>query len=52
VFIFDLGTLERGELLVRYRLPFSSLDLPEAERVRYYADSPVEFSHSLTGVSA
>jgi SAM-dependent methyltransferase len=49
VFIFDLGALERGELVVRYRLPFSSLDLSEAERVRYYADGPVEFSHSLTG---
>jgi SAM-dependent methyltransferase len=48
VFIFDLAALERDELVVRYQLPFRSLDLPEAERAQHYADSPVEFSHSLT----
>ncbi len=48
VFIFDIAALERDELVVRYKLPFSSLDLPRAEREQYYADSPVEFSHTLT----
>jgi hypothetical protein len=33
---------------VRHPLPYSSLDLPEAERRQYYGDGPVEFSHSLT----
>jgi hypothetical protein len=27
---------------------FDSLDLPDAERERYYGDGPVVFSHSLT----
>jgi SAM-dependent methyltransferase len=49
VFIFDVAALDRGELVVRYRLPFSSLDLPDADRARYYGDGPVEYSHSLTG---
>jgi SAM-dependent methyltransferase len=48
VFIFDVAALERDELVVRYPLPFSSLDLPGAERRQYYGDGPVEFSHSLT----
>jgi SAM-dependent methyltransferase len=48
VFIFDVAALERGELVVRYRLPFSSPGLPEAEREQYHADGPAEFSHSLT----
>lgn len=49
VFIFDIAALEREELVVRHQLPFSSLDLPQAERAQYYADGPIEFSHSLTG---
>jgi len=48
LYIFDEAALERDELVVRHSLPFSSLDLPEAERQRYYGDGPVEFSHSLT----
>lgn len=48
VFIFDVAALDRGELVVRHRLPFSTLDLPEAERRQAYGDGPVEFSHSLT----
>lgn len=49
VFIFDIAALEREELVVRYPLPFSSLDLSEADREQYYGDGPIEFSHSLTG---
>ena len=48
IFIFDDEALERGELVVRHPLPFSTLDLPDAERKRVYGDGPVEFSHSLT----
>jgi SAM-dependent methyltransferase len=48
LFIFDVGALERGEFAVRYPLPFSSLDLPDAERLQHYGDGPVEYSHSLT----
>jgi SAM-dependent methyltransferase len=48
IFIFDVGPLDRGEFVVRHPLPFSTLDLPEAERQQYYGDGPVEYSHSLT----
>ena len=49
LFIFDVAALERDELVVRHPLPFSTLQLPDAERAQYYDDGPVEFSHSLTG---
>ena len=39
---------EREEFVVRHRLPFSSLDLPGAERAQAYGDGPIEYSHSLT----
>jgi SAM-dependent methyltransferase len=48
IFVFDPVAHERGELVARYPLPFCSLDLPQAERERYYGDGPIEFSHSLT----
>jgi hypothetical protein len=49
IFIFDVTALdERAELVVRHPLPFSTLDLPEAERQRGYGDGPIEYSHSLT----
>ena len=48
IFIFDDEAAERGELVARHPLPFSTLDLPDAERKRVYGDGPVEFSHSLT----
>ena len=48
IFIFDVGALERDEFVVRYPLPFSTLDLPDAERREYYADGPIEYSHSMT----
>lgn len=48
LFVFDAAAMERGELVVRHPLPFSSQDLPEAERAQYYGDGPVEFSHTLT----
>ena len=50
IFIFDITALdERGELIVRHQLPFSTLDLPDAERQRSYGTGPIEYSHSLTG---
>jgi SAM-dependent methyltransferase len=50
VFIFDVTALdERDELVVRHRLPFTSLDLPDADRLRAYGTGPIEYSHSLTG---
>ena len=49
LFIFDVAAIEeRGELVVRYALPFSSAGLPEAERLRGFGDGPIEYSHSLT----
>ncbi len=47
LFIFDVAALDRGEFTVRHPLPFSTLDLPEAERRQCYGDGPVEYSHSL-----
>ena len=49
IFIFDVTALdERGELTARHQLPFSTLDLPDAERQRSYGTGPIEYSHSLT----
>jgi SAM-dependent methyltransferase len=48
IYIFDVGALERGEFVVRHPLPFSTLDLPDAERQQDYGDGPIEYSHSLT----
>src|ERR1700730_4714391 len=49
IFIFDAAALEeRGELVARHRLPFTTLDLPDAERLSCYGDGPIEYSHSLT----
>ena len=50
LYIFDTESLDaREELVVRHRIPFSTLDLPEADRQRAYGDGPVEYSHTLTG---
>lgn len=48
VYIFDEVALERQELVVRHRLPFSSLDLSETDRMHAYGSGPIEYSHSLT----
>jgi SAM-dependent methyltransferase len=49
LFIFDVSALdERGELVVRHPLPFSTLDLTDAERQRAFGDGPIEYSHSLS----
>lgn len=49
VFIFELAALdERDELVVRHRIPFTTLGLSDADRTRGYGDGPIEYSHSLT----
>jgi SAM-dependent methyltransferase len=48
VYVFDLPALDRGELVVRHPIPFSSLDLTAAERQEAFGDGPIEYSHSLT----
>jgi hypothetical protein len=34
--------------VVRHPLPFTSLDLPDEDRLRAYGTGPIEYSHSLT----
>ena len=49
LFIFDIEALDgRGELVVRHQIPFTTADLPDAERERSYGDGPIEYSHTLT----
>jgi SAM-dependent methyltransferase len=48
-FIFDIEALDsRDELVVRHAVPFSTVDMPEADRRREYGDGPHEFSHTMT----
>jgi SAM-dependent methyltransferase len=49
LFIFDIEALDgRGEFLVRHRIPYSTLELSEEERLGGHGDGPIEYSHSLT----
>lgn len=50
VFLFDVEALDsRRELVVRHRIPFNTLELPDEERARAYgAESPLEYSHTMT----
>jgi SAM-dependent methyltransferase len=49
IYIFDVVALdEREEFVVRHKIPFTTLDLPEDERTRAYGDGPIEYSHTLT----
>ena len=48
-FLFDAGKRDRGELEVRFRIPYSDLDLPEEERDQTIGpERPIDFGHSLT----
>ncbi len=48
LYTFDIELAERGIYHVKYSLPFSDLDsLTEEERLHWYADEPLEFSHTL-----
>jgi len=48
-YLFDLDALDRGELQVAHRIPYSDLgSLTEVERARLAAkDAPLEFGHTL-----
>jgi SAM-dependent methyltransferase len=48
VYIFDVAELDRGRMVVRHPLPFSSLDLPAHERLEAFGDGPIEYSHTMT----
>lgn len=50
LYIFDVAALDqRRELVVRHRIPNSTLNLSEEERTAAYGpESPIEFSHTLT----
>jgi SAM-dependent methyltransferase len=48
IYVFDVAAMDQGSLVVRHELPFSTLDLPLAERRRSYGEGPIEYSHSLT----
>jgi ubiquinone/menaquinone biosynthesis C-methylase UbiE len=49
VYLFDAAAMdERGEFVVRHRIPFNTLELTEDERQRSYGNGPIEFSHTLT----
>lgn len=50
IYIFDLDEVERGELVVRYPIPYEDRrDLSPERRARLQADAqPLEFSHTLT----
>jgi SAM-dependent methyltransferase len=49
VYIFDTAALdERQDFVVRHRIPFSTLELSDPDRIATYGDGPIEYSHSLT----
>jgi SAM-dependent methyltransferase len=48
LYIFDYLKAEKGIFEVRYKLPFDSRQLTEAERLEEFGDDePLEFSHTL-----
>ena len=48
-YLFDEVARDRGDLKVRFKIPYSDLDLPEEERDRTIGpERPIEFGHSLT----
>ncbi len=48
-YLFDPKLMEKGELRVKYSLPYTDAEsITEEERVELYgADAPIEYSHSL-----
>jgi SAM-dependent methyltransferase len=47
-YLFDAAKMDRGELQVRHKIPYSDLDLPDAEREALIGpERPLEFGHSL-----
>lgn len=48
-YLFDAIEIEQGNLVVRHSIPYSDVNLPEADKARLLGPSrPVEFGHSLT----
>ncbi len=49
VHIFDYDLMEKGELVVRHKIPYSDLELPQDELDKLLAEGePMWFGHSLT----
>jgi SAM-dependent methyltransferase len=48
IFIFDMAQIDQGNLVVRHRIPYSTLDLSVPERTAAFGDGPIEFTHSMT----
>ncbi len=47
-YIFDEVARDREELVVRHKIPYSDLDLPESEREAIWgSDRPIDYGHSL-----
>ncbi|MEM0925387.1 MAG: class I SAM-dependent methyltransferase [Planctomycetota bacterium] len=47
-FLFDAVSRDRGKLQVRFRIPYSDLDLPRDEREETLGpERPIDFGHSL-----
>jgi SAM-dependent methyltransferase len=48
-FIFDIEALDkRRELIVRHRIPYSTMDWSADEREREFGDGPIEYTHTMT----
>jgi SAM-dependent methyltransferase len=48
IFIFDMSQVDAGHLVVKHRIPYSTLDLSEQERQDAFGDGPIEFTHTMT----
>jgi SAM-dependent methyltransferase len=48
VYVFDAAELDQGRFVARHQIPFSTLELSEAERLHVYGEGPIEYSHSLS----
>lgn len=47
-YLFDEVSRDRGELVVRHKIPYSDLDLPESERESIWGtERPIDYGHSL-----
>jgi SAM-dependent methyltransferase len=47
-YIFDEVQRDQGNLEVRHKIPYSDLDVPDAERAEIWGDErPVDFGHSM-----
>ena len=47
-YLFDAAKMDRGQFVVRHKIPYSDFDLPADERERLLgSERPIEFGHSL-----